>query len=200
MESFYRRSSWNFEFRTESILGWTFSTCHASTWIIHISQNQPYCGVQLCIKSMGSFCHSVLSLIWHKNSHSYGRNGLFCPSLSHLSLAILETEVVRGPRTVVLSLSCTRESAWESSKILMSGSHPRESCLISGNAGYTGRMWWRTKSWEPQAWGLISPRGSQPRLQVRITWKAVAKKKKKKQTTAPIGKTTFCGGSRIQEF
>ena len=139
-------------------------------------QNQPYCGVQVCIKSIGSFWHSVLFLIWHKNSHSYGRNGLFFPSLFHLSLAISETEVARRPRTVVLNLSCTGESAWEPSKILMPGSHPRESRLISGNAGYTGRMWRCTEGWEPQAWGLISPSGSQPGLQVRITWKAVAKK------------------------
>ena len=78
---------------------------------------------------------------------------------------------------MVLNLSYTRESAWEPSKILMPGSHPRESCLISGNAGYTARMWRCTKGWEPQAWGLISPSGSQPGLQVRITWKAVAKSK-----------------------
>ena len=104
-------------------------------------QNQPYCVVELCIKSIHSFWHSVLLLIWHKNSHSYGRNGLFFLTLSHLWLAILETEVTRGPRTVVLNLGCTRESAWEPSKILMPGSHPRESCLISGNAGCTGRMW-----------------------------------------------------------
>lgn len=107
--------------------------------------------IQLCVKSICSIWHSVLLLIWHKNSHSYGRNGLFFLSLSHLSLAILETEVTRGPRTVVLNLGCTRESAWEPSKRLMPGSHPRESCLVSGNAGYTGRMWRCTKGWEPQA-------------------------------------------------
>lgn len=139
-------------------------------------QNQPYCVVQLCIKSIGSFWHSVLLLIWHKNSHSYGRSGLFFPSLSHLSLAISETEVTRGPRTVVLNLGCTRESAWKPSKILVPASHPRESCLVSGNAGYTGRMWRCNKGWEPQAWGFISPSGSQPGLQVRITWKDIAKK------------------------
>lgn len=153
-------------------------------------QNQPYCVVQLCIKSIRSFWHSVLLLIWHKNSHSYGRNGLFFLSLSHLWLAILETEVMRGPRTVVLNLGCTRESAWEPSKILMPGSHTWVSCLISWNAGCTGRMWWCTKGWEPQAhltqWFSAQTAG-----------KDHLESYCKKTPAVPPIKTTFFRGSRI---
>lgn len=156
--------------------------------------------VQLCIKSMASFCHSVLSLIWHKNSHSYGRNGHFCPSFPIFHWPYWKLKLWEGLEQWF--------SAWAASGNQPGNlqntdvrSHPRESCLISGNAGYTGRMWWCTKSWEPQAWGLISPRGSQPRLQVRITWKAVAKNKNKnKKTTAPPVKTTFVGDPGSRNF